>query len=55
MWVPELGSFFKILEVGVSPYLGFSLRLSTMLMFRLVDALNDGLIGSKPWNRNVWI
>ena len=22
-WVPDLGSFFKILEVGVSPYLGF--------------------------------
>ena len=22
-WVPDLGSFFKLLEVGVSPYLGF--------------------------------
>ena len=54
-WVPNLGSFFKLLEVGVSPYLGFSLRLSTMLMFRLVEALNDRFIGSKPWNRNVWI
>ena len=29
-WVPDLGSFFKLLEVGISPYLGFSLRLSTM-------------------------
>ena len=29
-WVPDLGSFFKLLEVGVSPYLGFILRLSTM-------------------------
>ena len=54
-WVPELGSFFKLLEVGVSPYLGFSLRLTTMLMFQLVEALNDHLIGCKPWNRNVWI
>ena len=22
-WVPDLGSFFKLLEVGVSPYLRF--------------------------------
>ena len=29
-WVPDLGSFFKLHEVGVSPYLGFILRLSTM-------------------------
>ena len=29
-WVPALGSFFNLLEVGVSPYLGFILRLSTM-------------------------
>ena len=29
-WVPDLGSFLKLLEVGVSPYLGFILRLSTM-------------------------
>ena len=35
--------------------LGFILRLSTMLMFRLVEALNGRLIGSKPWNRNAWI
>ena len=54
-WVPDLGSFLKLREVGVSPYLGFILRLSTMLMFRLVEALNDHLIGSKPWNRNAWI
>ena len=53
VWVPDLGSFFKLLEVGVSPYLGFILRLSTMLMVRLVEALNGRLIGSKPWNRNV--
>ena len=29
-WVPDLGSFIKLLEVGVSPYLGFILCLSTM-------------------------
>ena len=50
-WVPDLGSFLKLREVGVSPYLGFILRLSTMLMFRLVDALNDRLIGPKPWDQ----
>ena len=54
-WVPDLGSFLKLREVGVSPYLGFILRLSNMYMFRLVEALNDRLIGSKPWNRNAWI
>ena len=54
-WVSDLGSFFKLLEVGVSPYLDFSFLLSTMLMFQLVEALNGRLIGSKPLNRNVWI
>ena len=29
-WVPDLGSFVKFREVGVSPNLGFILRLSTM-------------------------
>ena len=29
-WVPDLGSFLKLREVGVSPYLGFILCLSTM-------------------------
>ena len=54
-WVPDLRILDKLLEVGVSPYLGFILRLCTMLMFRLVEALNGRLIGSKPWNRNAWI
>ena len=52
-WVPDLGSFHKLLEVGVSPYLGFILRLSTMLMFRLVEALNGRLIDPKTWDRIV--
>ena len=50
-WVPNLGSFLKLREVGISPYLGFILLLSTMLMFRLVEALNGRLIGPKPWDR----
>ena len=54
-WVPDLGSFLKLREVGVSPYLSYILRLSIMLMFWLVEALNGRLIGSKPWNRNAWI
>ena len=53
-WVPDLGSFFKLLEVGVSPYLVLFPLLSTLRMFRLVEALNGRLIGSKPWKRNVW-
>ena len=52
-WVPDLGSFLKLREVEVSPYLGFILRLSTMLMFRLVEALNGRLICPKTWDRIV--
>ena len=51
MWVQDLESFLKLREVGVSPYLGLILRLSTMLMFRLVEALKGHLIGPKPWDR----
>ena len=29
-WVPDLGSFLKLREVGVSPYLGFIPFLSTL-------------------------
>ena len=52
-WVPDLGSFFKLLEVGVSPYLGFTLYLSVLQCFGLLEALNGRLIGSKAWNRDV--
>ena len=31
-----IGSFFKLLEVGFSPYLGFIPILNVLLMFRLV-------------------
>ena len=51
--VLDLGSFFKLLEVGVSPYLGFTLYLSVLQCFGLLEALNDRLIGSKAWNRDV--
>ena len=53
VWVPDLGSFFKLLEVGVSPYLGFRLYLSVLQCFGLLEALNGRLIGSKGWNRDV--
>ena len=32
-WTQDLGSFLKLLEVGVSPYLGFFPSLSTLRMF----------------------
>ena len=52
-WVPDLGSFLKLREVGVSPYLGFILRLSEFTMFSLNDVVRGRLIGSKAWNRGV--
>ena len=51
MWVPDLGSFLKLLEVGVSPYLGFILFLRAMLMFESNEAVRGRLIGPKPWDR----
>ena len=38
-WVPDLGSFLKLQEVGVSLYLGFTLRLSVFTMFELNEAV----------------
>ena len=52
-WVPDLGSLLKLREVGVSPYLGFTLCLSVLQCFGLLEALNDRLIGSEAWNRDV--
>ena len=45
-WAPVLGSFVKLREVGVSPYLDFILYLSTLLMFELNEAVRGRLIGS---------
>ena len=36
MWALVLGSFIKLRELGVSPYLVFVLYLSTLLMFELM-------------------
>ena len=51
-WVPDLGIFHKLREVGVSPYLGFIPALSTLQMFESNEAIRGRLIGPKPWNRN---
>ena len=51
MWVPDLGSFFKLLEVGFSPYLGFIPIFSTFRMFESIEAIRSRLIGPKPWDR----
>ena len=50
-WVPDFGSFFKLLEVGVSPYLSFILILNVLLMFRLNEVVRGRLIGPKTWDR----
>ena len=54
-WAPVLGSFVKLREVGVSPYLGFILYLSTLLMFELNEAVRGRLIGPKSWDQIVII
>ena len=55
MWTPDLRSFDKLLEVGVSPYLGFTLYLSVFQCFDWIEALNGRLIGLKTWDRIVVI
>ena len=52
-WAPDLRSFDKLQEVGVSPYLGFILYLSTWLMFELNEVMRGRLICSKSWNQGV--
>ena len=52
-WVPNLRSLDKLLEVGVSPYLGFTLCLSVFMMLELFEALNGRLIGPKTLDRIV--
>ena len=47
-WVPDLGSFLKLLKVGASPYLGFIPSLSTLRMFESNEAVRGRLIGPKP-------
>ena len=50
-WVPDLGSFLKLLEVGFSPYLSFIPILSVLSMFESNEAVRGRLIGPKPWDR----
>ena len=52
-WTPDLRIFDKLLEVGVSPYLGFILLLSTLSMFELNEAVRGRLISPKTWDRIV--
>ena len=54
-WVTDLRSFDKLREVGVSPYLGFILYLSTLLMFELNEVVRGRLISPKIWDRIVKI
>ena len=49
-----LGSFFKLLEVGVSSYFFYTLFMC-FVMFELIEAVRGRLIGPKYWNRNVGI
>ena len=54
-WVPDLRSLDKLREVGVSPYLGFILYLSTLLMFEFNETVRGRLISPKSWDRIVII
>ena len=54
-WVPILCVFDKLREVGVSPYLGFTLYLSVFQCFGWIEALNGRLIGPKTGDRIVVI
>ena len=49
-WTPVLVSFFKLLEVGFSPYLSFIPISSVLSMFGLNEAVRGRLIGPKTWN-----
>ena len=51
VWVPDLGSFLKLREVGVSPYLSFIPILSVLRMFEYNEAVKGRLISPKPWDR----
>ena len=50
-WVPDLGSFLKLRDVGVSPYLHFIPALSTLKMFESNEVVRGRLIDPKPWDR----
>ena len=50
-WVLDLGSFFKLLEIGFSPYFSFYFHLSVLRMFELNEAVRGRLIDPKTWDR----
>ena len=50
-WVPDIWSFLKLQEVGVSPYLSSIPILSVLSMFESNEAVRGRLIGPKPWDR----
>ena len=49
-WVPDLGSFLKLLEVWVSLYLSFIPILNVLQMFESNEAVRGRLIGPKTWD-----
>ena len=54
-WTPVLVSFFKLLEVGFSPYLSFIPILRVFRCFGWFEAVRGRLIGPKTWDRIVGI
>ena len=50
-WASILGVFDKLREVGVYPYLSFTLCLSVFMILELFEALNGRLISPKTWDR----
>ena len=46
-WTLDLRSFDKLREIGVSPYLGFTLYLSVFQCFGWFEAVRGRLIGPK--------
>ena len=46
-----IGSFFKLLEVGFSPSLGFIPILNVLRMFESKEAVRGHLIGPKTWDQ----
>ena len=49
-WTLDLRIFDKLREVGISPYLGFTLYLSVFQCFGSFEALNGRLIAYKTWD-----
>ena len=49
-WTPDLRSFDKLLDVGVSPYLSFTLYLSVFQCFDWFEAMSGRLISPKAWD-----